>query len=441
MKLKALLKKSNDFLPSDVSIQEVIDTMITNRIKHIVLLENNKPVGILTERDILFLYTNHTNFDKPAIEYSTKDLIVTKENRKIDYALNLMIDNYIRRVIIVDKEKNYIGSINQEDLIFEFEQDAYKSDIKVKELIKPNNKAMYIKDDQSLQEAIDLMTSNNIGSILVYNKKSSPIGIITESDIVSFAHKHIDTNEKVSLYMHFPIISFDENESLLNVVKVMKEKKIRRVLIDCKQNNEFYVVTSKDILNNIKGNYSIYLESKLRDAKKTFNLLDETVIEIFDFENEQIIHWFNKKAKKLFDINIDDDITEIIPKDVWDDLYKQIKNKKYKDDKILKIKNKSYKIAAIHTTILENSVIKILFDDVTNLIEKQNNNLDIYKASLDLLPNAIAIVDEEFNIIYKNTLFNLKPDEIKEKLNSENSSSLFHQKLSDHLYLITIINT
>lgn len=442
MKLSKLLQKHNDFMPSNVTIQEVIDSMILNKVKHIVLLEDNKPLGILTERDILFLYTNHIDFNKKALDFATKELIVTKENRKIDYALNLMVDNSIRRVIIVDKKRNYLGSVNQEELIFEFEQDLYKSDIKIKELIKANNKVMYIKDNQSLQEAIDMMSSNNIGSILVYNENSNPIGIITESDIVSFAHKKIDTNEKVSLYMHFPVITFQENELLHNVVNVMREKSIRRILIDCKDEDEFYVITSKDILNNLKGNYSIYLESKLRDAKKTFNLLDETVIEIFDFENEQIIHWYNKKAKKLFDINIDDEITEIIPPNIWAEIYEAIKNKSYKNDKIIELNKRAYKITAIHTTILDNSVIKILFDDVSKLLEKQSFDLDIYKKSLELLPTPVAIVDDSHNIIFKNQLFKLDSNEIKQAIENNNDShNIVYKNLTDQLYLINHINS
>ena len=80
----------------------------------------------------------------------------------------------------------------------------------------------------------------------------------------------------------------------------MKENDIRRAVIFNKERNEYFVITSKDILNNIKGNYNLFLESKLKDVKNTFNSLNEAVIELFDNDDEQIIYWFNNKASKLF---------------------------------------------------------------------------------------------------------------------------------------------
>ena len=454
MKLGKFIKINNDYMPYNVTLQEVVNSMMINNVKHIVLLDDKIPLAIITERDILFLYTNHTDFNNPALDFATKNLIVAKENRKIDYALNLMVDNNIRRVIVVDKERNYLGSISQEEIIFEFEQDVYKSHIKISDLIKPNNRAVYIQEDQSLQDAINAMSGNNIGSVLIYDKNTNPIGIITESDVVSFAQKHIDTNEKVTLYMHFPIVSFNDDELLHNIVRVMKEKNIRRILISHKKENQFYVITSKDILNNLKGNYSIYLESKLRDVKKTFNLLDETVIELFDYENEQIIHWFNKKAKDILDINIDDEITKIIPANIWNKVYEKIKNKTYKDNQLFEINNRLYKLIAIHTIVLGNSVIKILFDDITGLVKEDENNLDIYKKSLDSLPSAIALINDKYEIIYKNKMFELDSNDIKDIIDKNNISffaqetctlkinnqTFFYKKIDVQLYLINFIN-
>lgn len=453
MKLNSFLQKNNDFMSIDSTLQNVVDNMVLNKVKHIVLLKDNKPEAIITERDILFLYTRQIDFNERAIDFATKELIVAREHRKVAYALELMINNNIRRIIVVNKNKEYLGSISQEEIIFKFEQDVYKSNIKVSELIKSTNRAMYVYESQSLQEAIDLMSNYNIGSVLVYNLSNNPIGILTESDVIALAQKNVDTSENIKMYMHFPIITFDRNELLNNIVTSMKNKKIRRVLIKSSE-NDYYVVTSRDILNNLKGNYSLYLEAKLRDVKTTFNLLDEIVLELFDFENEQIIHWFNKKAKKIFDVNIDDEITKVIPENIWDKIYIKIKNHTYKDDMIFTVNDRTYKIIAMHSVILNNSVIKILFDDVTQIINEQKQQAFSYKNVLDNLPSSIAIVDENLNIVYKNLLFessniyleklftkndvDLKNTEIKTL--ELDSFTISCKKIENDLYLINILN-
>ena len=58
MGLIKLISDKKDSIDFDVTLQEILDAMIKNKTKHFVLLKDDKPVGIITERDILFLDKN-----------------------------------------------------------------------------------------------------------------------------------------------------------------------------------------------------------------------------------------------------------------------------------------------------------------------------------------------------------------------------------------------
>ena len=133
MGLNKLISQIEDSINCDVTLQEILDLMVKNRTKHFVLLNNKKPVGIITERDILLFYAKHINLDLKAIDYAEKNLITTKVNRKVNYILGLMLNNKIRRIIVLDENNEYLGSILQEKLIYEFGQDIFKTNIKAKE--------------------------------------------------------------------------------------------------------------------------------------------------------------------------------------------------------------------------------------------------------------------------------------------------------------------
>ncbi|MBP6714786.1 MAG: CBS domain-containing protein, partial [Aliarcobacter sp.] len=281
MALEKLISNNNDSINFNVTLQEVLDLMIKNKTKHFVLLDDNKPIGIITERDILFLYTNHIDLNLKAMDYAKTCLITSKSNRKINYILGLMLNHKIRRVILVNFEGDYLGTILQEKLIYEFEQDIFKTHIKAKDLIKVNLKATFVQKEVDIQTAIELMNENRIGSILIFDN-DKPIGILTESDIINLAQKHIDTSLNIQSFMHENIICFDTEDLLFEVVNKMRKEEIRRAVIFDKIRNEYFVITSKDILNNIKGSYNLFLESKLRDVKSTFNSLNEAVIELFN---------------------------------------------------------------------------------------------------------------------------------------------------------------
>lgn len=385
MALIKLISQIEDSINCDVTLQEVLDFMIKNRTKHTVLLKEKKPVGIITERDILFLYAKHENLNLKAFDFANKKLITSKQSRKIDYVLGLMLNHNVRRVLVLDKEDNYLGCIIQEKIIFQFEQDLFKTNIKAKELIKNSSKAVHVQKEVNIQNVIDLMTKKNIGSVLIFDK-NEPIGILTESDVINLAQKHIEANLNIQDFMHKNLICFDEEELLFDVVNKMKENEIRRAIIFNKKEKEYFVITSKDILNNIKGNYNLFLESKLKDVKNTFNSLNEAVIELFDNDDEQIIYWFNKKASDLFDIEIDKNITTIIPPSKWEDIYQKIKTNTFNDNEIFEIKDNQFQLTVLNTVLLENSIIKLLFTNITEIVNKNKEIENKFKFLYDEAP-------------------------------------------------------
>ena len=373
MSLRQLISPVLDSINFDATLQEILDLMIKNKTKHFILLKEKKPVGIITERDILLLYAKHANLNLKAFDFAQKNLITTKPNRKINYILGLMLNNKIRRIIVVDEKNNYLGSILQEKLIYEFGQDIFRTNIKAKELIKSDKKAFVIQKSSTIQYALDLMSQNEISSVLVFDEKK-PLGILSESDVINLAQKHIETDLTVEKYYHKNLITYDSEDSLFDVITKMKNDNIRKAVIFDKEKNDYFVITSKDILNNIKGNYNLFLESKLTDVKNTFNSLNEAVIEVFDNEDEQLIYWFNNKADELFDIKIDENITTLLSPIKWASIYEKIQTNGFDKNEIIEIKENIFQLNVIYTKVLDNAIIKLLF---TNISEIANQNKQI----------------------------------------------------------------
>ena len=394
MALEKLISDNNDSINFNVTLQEVLDLMIKNKTKHFVLLENKKPIGIITERDILFLYTKHIDLNSQAMDYAKTCLITCKPKRKINYILGLMLNHRIRRVILVDSEGHYLGSILQEKLIFEFEQDIFKTHTKAKDLIKVNLRAAFVQKEANIQTAIELMSENRIGSVLIFDN-DIPIGILTESDIINLAQKHIDTTLNIQAFMHQSVICFDTEDLLFEVVNKMRKEEIRRAVIFDKAKNEYFIITSKDILNNIKGNYNLFLESKLRDIKSTFNSLNEAVIELFNNEEEQLIYWFNHKAKKLFDLSIDKNITTIIPKQKWDEIYKRILADDLEENEIIEINDEVFQLTIMNTFLLDSSIIKLLFTNITEIARTNKQIESKFKFLYEQIPYPYQSLDEK----------------------------------------------
>ncbi|MBI3874067.1 MAG: CBS domain-containing protein [Arcobacter sp.] len=205
MFLKDLIQPIDDTVEITATLQEVIDKMSFDRFHHVIIIEQNKPIGIITEQDIVRCFSQRVDFKSYAIEFARKDLIVLHHTRLVEYALSMMLNNNIRKMIVVDNEENYLGCMEQEDLIYCLEEKIEGRSLKLQQLTHPGNKAVLINENSTIKYALDIMTANKLSSLLITSNDKA-IGIISESDIIRLAQQNTDQNEMVKNFMHSHII-------------------------------------------------------------------------------------------------------------------------------------------------------------------------------------------------------------------------------------------
>ncbi len=88
--------------------------------------------------------------------------------------------------------------------------------------------------------ACKVMNDNNIGSIIIVkiqNNEKSPVGIITERDILRILGRlTIDIRKPLSSFMSKPIITIQSNASVREAIQVMNSNRIRRLVVVDKDN-------------------------------------------------------------------------------------------------------------------------------------------------------------------------------------------------------------
>lgn len=370
MFLKNFIKPLEDTISIEASIQDAVDVMSKNKLHRVILIENKKAVAILSEKDIVNLFNNNVDFNTPAIQYASKNLITLHSTRLIQYALTIMVDNNIRKIIVINSKGDYLGCVEQEEIVYRFEEELHSTNSTIKHLLNSNNQAIMIDENRTLQHALHIMTTNRITSVLITHQ-DKPIGIISESDIVALAQKNIDQKEAVSKFIHSPLIAIDENKNISEMIAVMKEHTIRSIVVKANNDEKYHIVNSQDLANNLKGDYTQFLESKLFDTRDTFNTLSESIIEIIDLDDEQVIYWTNAITKENFNINIDDNITKMIPEDIWNPIFKDLLENHFVFQTI-QIGNNYFNLKGHYGTLLENNIIKLFLYDITQITNLNN---------------------------------------------------------------------
>ena len=99
-----IMSKKLVTLDSTVSASEVAKIMDKNNVSCIVLTNNDKPQGIVTEKDLLskIIVSNKKSSELMARQIMTSPVIAVLPRTPVDEIAQKMINNKIRRVVVID---------------------------------------------------------------------------------------------------------------------------------------------------------------------------------------------------------------------------------------------------------------------------------------------------------------------------------------------------
>jgi len=105
-----------------------------------------------------------------------------------------------------------------------------------------------VDKDSSVHETAKIMSRKGIGCIIVVEQKR-PMGIATERDILSrVVAKSLDASKvKIKNIMSHPLITISGNTSIINAIRVMEKKNVRRLLV-VERGKLVGIVTQRDLL-------------------------------------------------------------------------------------------------------------------------------------------------------------------------------------------------
>lgn len=103
---------------SEPLVLQIVDMMVKNKVGAVIILENGKPSGIITERDILKKVSVHNKKpeDIAAKNIMSSPLITVKAYDSIDTAAQAMTKNKIKRLPVLEDDGSIVGMISSIDI-------------------------------------------------------------------------------------------------------------------------------------------------------------------------------------------------------------------------------------------------------------------------------------------------------------------------------------
>ncbi|MEA5617705.1 GAF domain-containing protein [Cronbergia sp. UHCC 0137] len=238
---------------SQATDSQLESLLIDARSSCVIVVENNQPLGIFTERDVVRLSAQKRNLENLAIRDAMAHPVITlreSEFNDLFFAVNLLQHHRIRHLPVVDEQNQLVGLLTHESL----RQRSRPVDLLRLRLVNEvmTRKVISAAADVSILAIAGLMAENRVSSVMIVQVQESrqiPIGIVTERDIVQFQALNLNFETcTAQAVMSTPVFCVNPDESLWTVQQIMGQRLIQRLAVTGKQGELLGIVTQSSIL-------------------------------------------------------------------------------------------------------------------------------------------------------------------------------------------------
>ena len=118
MPVKDLIKRKVVVIEPDDPVKLAAKRMEDKMVGSLVVIEGDKPVGIITDRDIAIrVVGGEKSPDTPVREVMTKDPVAISEDATFFELTKTFRNAAVRRLIVVDKDGRLVGLISIDDVM------------------------------------------------------------------------------------------------------------------------------------------------------------------------------------------------------------------------------------------------------------------------------------------------------------------------------------
>ncbi|KAB2948303.1 MAG: inosine monophosphate dehydrogenase [Candidatus Methanoperedens nitroreducens] len=186
MKIKDIMSAPVFVVSPDENVARARNLMLRHKIGRLVIVENNKPIGMVTKKDIVKRlnqaepqWRRRPIDDIPVRKVMTESLITIFPDATPRQLAELMTENNIGGLPVVNNKDEVIGIATKWDLIRYFSK--LDLDMKVKDLqIDP---ALTVHRHHTISHIIHELQANSADRAIVLEDNDMPVGIITNSNL------------------------------------------------------------------------------------------------------------------------------------------------------------------------------------------------------------------------------------------------------------------
>ncbi len=213
----------------EMLLAEAIQLFAENRRSSLVVVEQGKPVGIITERDLLRLICTGMTDGLLVGAVMSVPLLTTRFDLDFSAAQLMMSNQAVRHLVWVDEAGILKGVASETDFRRHLGLETYQA---IQSLgVVMDQSVELIDPEHSLAAALQSMSSRSLDYIVV-GREGQPSGILTERDVPRMLARRLDpASVKVGEVMTVPLRTISPDTPVAEAARQMDESGLRHLVV------------------------------------------------------------------------------------------------------------------------------------------------------------------------------------------------------------------
>lgn len=233
------------------SLSHAIDVFSAHQASCLVVLEQNQPVGIITERDLLRLACSGYDHTRPVRAVMSTPLVSARQDMDFATAQTLMSKRGVRHLVLIDAQGELFGVVTETDFRRHVSHDLFDA---IQHLgIVMEAAGELIPPDTPLEHVLELMAARRLDHV-VLGTQGIAQGIITERDVPRWLAAGLDiTQHRAAQVMSQPLRTLQLHTPVAEAARILTETRLRHLVVQDAQGHFVGVLSQHRMLERLSA--------------------------------------------------------------------------------------------------------------------------------------------------------------------------------------------
>ena len=255
----------------DASLARATEVMETARISSVLVTELGKPVGIVTERDILRALETKVPKEQAVAKVMSHPLVSARKDMVLHDAYHFMAQKGVRHLLVTDAGDHPVGIVSESDFRFHLGLEFYRRMRDVRTVMSA--RMPVLPPTALVRDAVSAMAARDANCAIVA-ENGKPVGMVTERDAVRFYREGAESLVRpLADVMSTPVATIPVGTHLQDAMERMQSQRIRHLVVVGEAGEVAGILSEHDVVRQLE---SEYLDFALTDNRRTRRQLKDS---------------------------------------------------------------------------------------------------------------------------------------------------------------------